>query len=114
MRAGYVGHKHTNGSKIHLAVDIPGHLLAHHVTPADDYDPAQVATLAAYLCVPNMDVLDSVRTLLDVCYRIVPHRGMSQAVSDDSIYGKSMRIHNSASQCSNRSGGQPRSSTSSR
>ena len=74
MRAGYVSHKHTNGSKIHLAVGIPGHLLALHVTPADDYDPAQVATLAAYLCVPNTDVPDSVRTLLDVCFGIVPHR----------------------------------------
>jgi len=70
--------------------------------------------LAAYLCVPNMDVPDSVRTLLNVCFRIVPHRGKSEAAGGDIVYGKSMRIHSSASQCSNRSGGQPRSSTSSR
>jgi predicted RNase H-like nuclease/transposase len=34
------------GSKVHLAVDTLGHLLALHVTPADDQDRAQVAALA--------------------------------------------------------------------
>ncbi len=46
-RAGYDGHKRRKGSKIHLAVDTLGHLLALHVTPADAQDRNQVATLAA-------------------------------------------------------------------
>ncbi len=46
-RAGYDGHKRRKGSKVHLAVDTLGHLLAAHVTAADDQDRAQVAELAA-------------------------------------------------------------------
>src|SRR5215217_1481557 len=46
-RAGYDGHKRRNGSKIHLAVDTLGHLLALHVTPADAQDREQVGILAA-------------------------------------------------------------------
>jgi transposase len=45
-RAGYDGHKKRKGSKIHLAVDTLGHLLALLVTPADAGDRAQVAALA--------------------------------------------------------------------
>jgi transposase len=46
-RAGYDGAKRRKGSKVHLAVDTLGHLLALHVTPASDQDRAQVAELAA-------------------------------------------------------------------
>jgi transposase len=46
-RAGYDGHKRRRGSKVHLAVDTLGHLLALLVTPADAQDRAQVAALAA-------------------------------------------------------------------
>jgi transposase len=45
-RAGYDGHKRRNGSKVHLAVDTLGQLLAVLVTPANDQDRAQVAALA--------------------------------------------------------------------
>lgn len=45
-RAGYDGHKRRRGSKVHLAVDTLGHLLALLVTPADEQDRAQVADLA--------------------------------------------------------------------
>ena len=45
-RAGYDGHKRKKGSKIHIAVDTLGHLLALHVTPANAQDRAQVAALA--------------------------------------------------------------------
>lgn len=45
-RAGYDGHKRKKGSKIHAAVDTLGHLLALHVTPANEQDRVQVATLA--------------------------------------------------------------------
>ena len=46
-RAGYDGHKKRKGSKVHLAVDTLGHLLALLVTPADQQERAQVAALAA-------------------------------------------------------------------
>jgi len=39
-RAGYDGAKRRKGSKLHLAVDRLGHLLALHVTPADEQDRA--------------------------------------------------------------------------
>lgn len=45
-RAGYDGAKRKKGSKIHIAVDTLGHLLAAHVTPADEQDRAQVDGLA--------------------------------------------------------------------
>lgn len=46
-RAGYDGAKRKRGSKVHMAVDTLGHLLALHVTPADVGDRAAVARLAA-------------------------------------------------------------------
>ena len=46
-RAGYDGAKRKRGSKVHIAVDTLGHLLALHVTPADEQDRAQVVALAA-------------------------------------------------------------------
>lgn len=46
-RAGFDGAKRKKGGKVHAAVDTLGHLLALHVTPADDQDRTQVATLAA-------------------------------------------------------------------
>jgi transposase len=45
-RAGYDGAKRRKGSKTHVAVDTLGHLLALHVTAADEQDRAQVAELA--------------------------------------------------------------------
>jgi transposase len=47
QRAGYDGAKRRKGSKVHLAVDTLGHLLALHVTPANEQDRAQVGKLAA-------------------------------------------------------------------
>jgi len=44
-RAGYDGYKRRNGSKVHIAVDTLGHLLAVHVTPANEQERAQVAQL---------------------------------------------------------------------
>jgi transposase len=46
-RAGYDGHKKRKGSKVHLAVDTLGLLLALKVTPADEQERAQVGGLAA-------------------------------------------------------------------
>ena len=45
-RAGYDGGKRKKGSKVHLAVDTLGHLLALTVTAANEQDRAQVETLA--------------------------------------------------------------------
>jgi transposase len=45
-RAGYDGHKKRRGSKVHMAVDTLGHLLALQVTPANAQERAQVAELA--------------------------------------------------------------------
>lgn len=46
-RAGYDGAKRKRGSKVHIAVDTLGHLLALYVTPASEQDRAQVAHLTA-------------------------------------------------------------------
>ncbi len=46
-RAGYDGVKRRKGSKVHLAVDTLGHLLALHVTPANEQDRTQVGDLSA-------------------------------------------------------------------
>jgi transposase len=46
-RAGYNGHKRRKGSKVHLAVDTLGHLLALLVTPANEDERTQVGALAA-------------------------------------------------------------------
>lgn len=45
-RAEYDGHKRKKGSKLHLAVDTLGHLLALTVTPANEDDRQQVENLA--------------------------------------------------------------------
>src|SRR5690606_18760033 len=45
-RAGYDGYKRKKGSKVHMAVDTLGHLLALVITPANEQERAQVAELA--------------------------------------------------------------------
>ena len=45
-RAGYDGYKRKKGSKVHVAVDTLGHLLAVLVTPANEQERAQVGELA--------------------------------------------------------------------
>lgn len=46
-RAGYDGYKRRKGSKVHIAVDTLGHLLALHVTAASEQDRSAVAAVAA-------------------------------------------------------------------
>jgi transposase len=48
-RAGYDGYKRRKGSKVHIAVDTLGHLLALKVTPANEQERAQVADLAGQI-----------------------------------------------------------------
>jgi len=45
-RGGYDGYKRRRGSKVHVAVDTLGHLLALRVTPANEQERAQVGALA--------------------------------------------------------------------
>lgn len=44
-RAGYDGHKRRKGSKVHMAVDTLGHLIALKVTAANEQERAQVGAL---------------------------------------------------------------------
>lgn len=46
-RAGYDGYKRKKGSKVHIAVDTLGYLLAVKVTPANEQERAQVKELSA-------------------------------------------------------------------
>jgi transposase len=45
-RAGYDGYKRRKGSKVHMAVETMGHLLAVHVTAANEQERDQVAVLS--------------------------------------------------------------------
>ncbi len=45
-RAGYDGYNRKRGSKVHMALDTLGNLLAVHITPANEQGRAQVAELA--------------------------------------------------------------------
>jgi transposase len=45
LRAGFDGHKKRKGSKVHIAVDTLGHLLALAITSANEQDRAQVGQL---------------------------------------------------------------------
>jgi transposase len=47
QRAGYDGHKRKKGSKVYIAVDTLGNLLALKVTAANEQERAQVTALAA-------------------------------------------------------------------
>lgn len=46
-RSGYDGHKKRKGAKVHLAVDTLGHLLAAHVSAANENERAHVEQLLA-------------------------------------------------------------------
>jgi transposase len=47
QRSGYDGHKKRKGSKVHMAVDTLGHLLAAHVSAANENERAHVGQLLA-------------------------------------------------------------------
>jgi transposase len=57
-RAGYDGAKRKKGSKLHLAVDTLGNLLALHVTPASTDDRAEVACLTRTVQAVTGDSVD--------------------------------------------------------
>jgi transposase len=57
-RAGYDGYKRRKGSKTHAAVDTLGHLLALHVTPANEQERDQVGILAAAVQAATGDAVE--------------------------------------------------------
>lgn len=57
-RAGYDGHKKCKGSKVYLAVDTLGQLLAVIVTPTNEQERAQVAELAELVQVATGDSVE--------------------------------------------------------
>jgi transposase len=57
-RAGYDGAKRRKGSKIHIAVDILGHLLALHVMPANEQERSRVYGLAEHVQVMTGDAVE--------------------------------------------------------
>lgn len=57
-RAGYDGGKRKKGSKLHMAVDTLGHLLALHVTPASAEDRGEVERLARTMQTVTGDNVD--------------------------------------------------------
>ena len=58
QRAAYDGHKRKKGSKLHVAVDTLGHLIALHVTPASVDDRTQVGRLAEAVQAATGDSVD--------------------------------------------------------
>ena len=59
-RAGFDGHKKRKGSKVHIAVDTLGHLLALQVTPANEQERAQVGELARAIQTATADNVEVV------------------------------------------------------
>jgi transposase len=59
-RAGYDGHKRRKGSKVHLAVDTLGQLLAVVVTASNEQDRAQVGALAEQIQEATGDTVEIV------------------------------------------------------
>ena len=57
-RAGWDGHKRRRGSKVHIAVDTLGQLLALLVTPANEQERAQVAELAEQVQAATGEAVD--------------------------------------------------------
>jgi transposase len=59
QRAGYDGVKRCRGAKVHMAVDtLLGHVLALHVTAANEQDRSQVSALAAQVQEVTGDAVD--------------------------------------------------------
>lgn len=78
-RAGYDGHKRKKGSKVHIAVDTLGHLLALHITPANEQERAQVKHLAE-------DVQEATGDSVEVAFVDQGYTG-DQAASDAQASG---------------------------
>lgn len=70
-RAGYDGHKRKRGSKVHMAVDTLGNLLALLVTPANEQERAQVAELSQMVqvrVIGSADFLEATGQSVNLAY----------------------------------------------
>jgi transposase len=85
-RAGYDGHKRRKGSKVHIAVDTLGHLLALLVTPANEQERAQVAELAE-------QVQEATNESVEVAFVDQGYTG-EQAAQDAEPQGQRLEFHN--------------------
>ena len=83
-RAGYDGHKKKKGSKVHLAVDTLGHLLAARVTAANEQERTQVAALAA-------DVQTVTGDAVELAYVDQGYTG-EQAAEDAAAHGITLEV----------------------
>lgn len=86
-RAGWNGHKRKKGTKLHLAVDTLGHLLALHVTPATQDDRAEVGRLSAA-------VQDATGQTVEIAYVDQGYTGErpAQAAADHGIILEVVRL----------------------
>ena len=82
-RAGYDGAKRKRGSKVHLAVDTLGHLLALHVTPADVGDRTAVSRLCA-------DIQDATGEQVQLAYVDQGYTGQAAA---DAAKAEGIALH---------------------
>jgi transposase len=93
-RAGYDGAKRKRGSKVHMAVDTLGHLLALHVTPADVGDRAAVGRLAA-------DIQDATGDSVRLAYVDQGYTGEAAADAEvDPVWWSRSGFQSEASRCS--------------
>jgi transposase len=83
-RAGYDGAKRRKGSKVHLAVETLGHLLALHVTPANEQDRAQVAH-------PAEQVQEATGDSVEVAFVDEGYTG-EQAATDAAAHGIRLEV----------------------
>ena len=83
-RAGYDGHKRRKGSKVHLAVDTLGQLLAILVTPASEQDRAQVGALAE-------QVQEATGDAVEIAFVDQGYTG-DQAVADAQAHGIRLEV----------------------
>lgn len=82
-RAGYDGAKRKKGSKVHLAVDTLGNLLALHVTPADKQDRTQVKKTAKA-------IQKATRRTVTLAY---VDQGYTGEQAEDDAYGQGIDLH---------------------
>lgn len=83
-RAGFDGHKMRNGSKVHIAVDTLGHLLALRVTTGKEQERHQVADLAA-------DVQQATGQTVSLAYADQGYTG-DQPVADAAAHGITLQV----------------------
>ena len=83
-RAEFDGHKMRNGSKVHIAVDTLGHLLALRVTTGKEQERNQVADLAA-------DVQEATGQTVTLAYADQGYTG-DQPVADVAAHGITLQV----------------------